>query len=86
MITLTLPSHIKDYVRVSPRIPEPKEPPRPHVVSIRFSDAEKEKLERACTLYARHWKRKRAGQAEILRAGVEMLLEALEEATKKERA
>lgn len=65
---------------VSPRIPEPKDPPRPHVLSLRFSDEEKEKLERACKLYAEHWKRKRAGQAEVLRAGLAVLLEELEKA------
>lgn len=68
--------------RVSPRIPEPKDPPRPHVVTLRLSDAEKERLERACELFAKHWKRKRAGQAEILRAGLEVLLEELETATR----
>ena len=66
--------------RVSPRIPEPKDPPRPHVVSLRFSDSEKARLERACELYARHWKRDRIGQAELLRAGLEMILEELERA------
>ena len=68
------------FRRVSPRIPEPKDPPRPHVISLRLSDAEKEKLDRACALYARHWKRKRAGQAELLRAGLEMIFGALERA------
>lgn len=53
---------------------------RPHVLSLRFSDEEKEKLERACKLYAEHWKRKRAGQAEVLRAGLAVLLEELEKA------
>ena len=72
--------------RVSPRIPEPKEPPRPHVVSLRFSDAEKAKLERACDLYAQHWKRDRVGQAELIRAAVEMILDELEAVSTKDRA
>lgn len=67
---------------MSPRIPEPKDPPRPHVVTLRLSDIEKEKLERACDLYAKHWNRDRAGQAELLRAGLEMILDELESAAK----
>jgi hypothetical protein len=68
---------------VSPRIPEPKDPPRPHVVTLRLSDGEKEKLERACELFARHWKRDRAGHAELLRAGLEMILNELEATTQQ---
>ena len=67
---------------VSPRIPEPKDPPRPHVVTLRLSNIEKEKLDRACALYAKHWNRKSAGQAELLRAGLEMILEELEATAK----
>ncbi len=63
---------------MSPKIPEPKDPPRPHVVSLRFSDSEKAKLERACELYAQHWQRKRVSHAELVRASVEMILEELE--------
>lgn len=53
------------------------------MISLRLSDAEKEKLDRACELYAQHWKRKRAGQAELLRAGLEMIFEELERAQER---
>lgn len=70
---------------MSPKIPEPKDPPRAHVVSLRFSDSEKETLDRACVLYAEHWKRKRIGHAELIRAAVEMIAAELESVAAKKK-
>jgi len=54
-------------------------------VSLRFSDSEKETLDRACVLYAEHWKRKRIGHAELIRAAVEMIAAELESVASKKK-
>lgn len=66
-----------------PKIPEPKNPPRDNVVSLRLSDMEKEKLDKACEMYAAHWNKKHVGHAELIRAAVEMIYEALEQTGRK---
>lgn len=71
------------FCDVLPKIPEPKDPPRAHVVSLRFSDAEKERLDHACKLYAAHWKKKHVGHAELIRAAVEMMADVLDKTAEK---
>lgn len=64
--------------RVPSKIPAPPDPPRPHTLSIRLSDEEKEELERTQLLLARHWKRQKVERADVVRAGVRMLRAELE--------
>lgn len=63
---------------VSPRIPDPPEPPRPHMISIRLSDEEKANLDHTQELLAKHWKRDKIERADVLRAALTMLREELE--------
>lgn len=62
---------------VSPRLPDPPEPPRPKSVSIRLSEEEFAQLERIQVLLGKHWKRK-TEKAEAVRAALTMLLAELE--------
>lgn len=60
------------------RIPDPPEPPRPHQLSLRLSDAEKAQLERAQKLLAKRWGRSSVERTEVMRAALTMLCEELE--------
>jgi len=59
-------------------IPAPPETEQRKVVSFRFSADEREKLERASKLLAKHWNRPKVEKAEVVRVAVAMLLEELE--------
>lgn len=69
---------------VLPKIPEPKNPPRENVVSLRFSDMEKEKLDKACEMYATYWNKKHVGHAELIRAAVEMMYDVMQQSGRQE--
>lgn len=58
---------------MSPRIPAPPDPPRPHTLSIRLSDEEKAQLEALQAALARYWKRDRIERADVVRAALELL-------------
>ena len=63
--------------RMSQRIPAPPDPPRPHTLSIRLSDEEKDELEKTMILLAAHWKREKVERADVIRAGLKMLHDEL---------
>jgi hypothetical protein len=67
---------------MSPKIPAPPDPPRPHTLSIRLSDEEKADLEATQMMLAKHWKRDRVERADVVRAALAMLKAELE-ATEK---
>lgn len=64
---------------MSPRIPAPPDPPRPHTLSIRLSDEEKDELEATLRLLAAHWKRDKVERADAIRAGLKMLHDELKQ-------
>ena len=68
---------------MSPRIPAPPDPPRPHTLSIRLSDEEKDELEETLRLLAGHWKRDKVERADVIRAGLKMLHDELKQTTAK---
>jgi len=63
---------------VSPRLPDPPEPPRPRTISVRLSEAEFADLEKAQELLGKHWGRK-TEKAEAVRAALAMLKAELED-------
>lgn len=62
---------------MSPRLPDPPEPPRPKTISVRLSEAEFADLERVQELLGKHWKRP-TEKAEAVRAALSMLKTELE--------
>ena len=68
--------------QMSPKIPAPPDPPRPHTLSIRLSDEEKDDLEVTQTMLAKFWKREKVERADVVRAALAMLKAELE-ATEK---
>lgn len=70
---------------MSPRIPAPPDPPRPHTLSIRLSDEEKAQLEELQTALARYWKRDRIERADVVRAALELLQTELATVAKPEK-
>lgn len=71
--------------RVAPRIPDPPEPSRPHMTTVRLSDGEKAQLERAGKLLAKRWKRASVGNADVIRVAIGMLLEELQREVSDEK-
>ena len=63
---------------VSPRIPDPPEASRPHMATVRLSDAEKAQLEQARRLLGKRWNRPTVGNADVIRVAIGMLLEELQ--------
>lgn len=63
---------------MSPKIPAPPDPPRPHTLSIRLSDDEKADLEATQAMLAKHWQRERIERADVIRAALAMLKAELE--------
>ncbi len=63
---------------VSPRIPDPPEASRPHMATVRLSDAEKAQLEQARQLLGKRWNRPTVGNADVIRVAIGMLLEELQ--------
>lgn len=70
---------------MSPRIPAPPDPPRPHTLSIRLSDEEKAQLEALQASLARYWKRDRIERADVVRAALELLQTELSTVAKPEK-
>lgn len=70
---------------MSPRIPAPPDPPRPHTLSIRLSDEEKAQLEALQAALARYWKRDRIERADVVRAALELLQTELSTVAKPEK-
>ena len=68
---------------MSPKIPAPPDPPRPHTLSIRLSDEEKADLEATQVALAKFWKRDKVERADVVRAALAMLKAELEAAEKK---
>lgn len=68
--------------RMSPKIPAPPDPPRPHTLSIRLSDEEKDDLEATQAMLAKHWKREKIERADVIRAALAMLKTELETGAK----
>jgi hypothetical protein len=64
--------------QMSPKIPAPPDPPRPHTLSIRLSDEEKDDLEATQAMLAKFWKREKVERADVLRAALAMLKAELE--------
>ena len=62
---------------VSPRIPDPPEASRPHMATVRLSDAEKAQLEQARQLLGKRWNRPTVGNTDVIRVAIAMLLEEL---------
>jgi hypothetical protein len=48
------------------------------VISFRFSVEEREKLDRAVKLLAKHWGRSKVEKADVIRVALTMLLDELE--------
>jgi len=67
---------------MSPKIPAPPDPARPHTLSIRLSDEEKADLESMQAQLAKFWKRDKVERADVVRAALVMLKAELE-ATEK---
>lgn len=71
---------------MSPKIPAPPDPPRPHTLSIRLSDQERDDLESTQAALAKHWKRDKVERADVVRAALAMLRAELEATANKDRA
>ena len=70
---------------MSPRLPDPPEPPRPKTISVRLSEAEFADLERVQELLGKHWNRP-TEKAECVRAALSMLKAELEAQIGSEKA
>ncbi len=83
---LPISTLVGDSSRVAPRIPEPPEPSRPNMTTVRLSDAEKAQLEQARQLLAKRWRRDSVGNADVIRVAIGMLLEELQREGREEHA
>lgn len=71
--------------RVASSIPSPPKPTRSRVLSVRLTEDEEKKVDRARELLAWHWQREQVKDADVIRAALDTLLAELEKEREKAR-